>query len=125
MSKSIMIIDDEPQWLTWLTDWLSNTGVNYEVYLSLREAAAAIESGKRPHLIITDFHMGRQNGDAVARYIREEYPYIPVVLHSGDPGVSQCRGMFIKICDKGNPPQLINFLKEWLHEPGTEIQRRQ
>lgn len=46
------------------------------------ETALTLARESRPKLVILDVHLPDQNGFAVCRVLREEYPQVPVVMMS-------------------------------------------
>jgi two-component system cell cycle sensor histidine kinase/response regulator CckA len=66
----ILLIDDNCQILTSLSQALKNVGHEVEVACDGDEGIELIDSGYNCDLVITDITMPRVNGNAVARHIR-------------------------------------------------------
>ena len=66
----ILLIDDDCQILTSLSQALKHVGYEVEVACDGDEGIELIDSGYNCHLVITDITMPRVNGNAVARHIR-------------------------------------------------------
>lgn len=80
--STILIVDDEPDMLTYLTDILSG---EYDV-LTAGNAAAALEMARQsnPDLIITDVVMPVMNGEELCRILKSNFEtiHIPIILLS-------------------------------------------
>jgi CheY-like chemotaxis protein len=68
--KKILIVDDDCQILTSLSQALTHVGHEVEVACDGDEGIELIDSGYNCDLVITDITMPRVNGNAVARHIR-------------------------------------------------------
>jgi DNA-binding response OmpR family regulator len=66
----ILLIDEDCQILTSLSQALKHVGYEVEVACDGDEGIELIDSGYNCHLVITDITMPRVNGNAVARHIR-------------------------------------------------------
>ena len=66
----ILLIDDNCQILTCLSQALKHVGHEVEGACDGDEGIELIDSGYNCHLVITDITMPRVNGNAVARHIR-------------------------------------------------------
>jgi DNA-binding response OmpR family regulator len=66
----ILLIDDDCQILTSLSQALKHVGHEVEVACDGDEGIELIDSGYNCDLVITDITMPRVNGNAVARHIR-------------------------------------------------------
>jgi CheY-like chemotaxis protein len=84
MKKKILIIDDEPDVITYLTAVLTSNG--YETF-SISDVRDAIESVEevRPDLICLDIVMPRETGISFYSKLKEDSRFnrIPVIIVSG------------------------------------------
>lgn len=84
MKKKILIIDDEPDVITYLTAVLTSNG--YKTF-AVSDAKDAMESVKKvkPDLICLDIVMPRETGISFYSKLREDKKYgnIPVIIISG------------------------------------------
>lgn len=71
----LLLLDNEPEALEWLTDALTKAGDEVRAYQSGRDALAAMDDW-RPDLIISDVLMPEMDGFAFARLVR---------AHAGPP----------------------------------------
>ncbi|MDY6857297.1 MAG: response regulator [Thermodesulfobacteriota bacterium] len=108
MGKKIMVIDDEPDIITYLTTLLEEDGYETD---SAKDGVEGLEKIKenRPDLICLDILMPKKSGIGLYRELRkdEDLKGIPVVIVTGFKG-------------EDNP--LMDF-KEFLHKrsvPGPE-----
>ncbi len=100
--KTILIVDDEPDVLKWLTVLFENNG--YRV-LTARNGLEGFEKAKaeRPDLITLDISMPKESGIRMYRDLHEskELSGIPVVMLTG---VSPEFERFISTRKQVNPP---------------------
>lgn len=82
--KHILVVDDEPDTLTYLMTVLEDEGYTTTGAMNGEEALAALEE-KRPDLITLDITMPEKSGVAVYRRLKEDadYKQIPVVMITG------------------------------------------
>lgn len=82
-TKKILVIDDDPDFLTIIDNWLSE---DYEVEC-LRSGASALKylEEKRPDLILLDYEMPGMNGEQVMSRIRSnpKSERIPIIFLTG------------------------------------------
>jgi two-component system cell cycle sensor histidine kinase/response regulator CckA len=82
--KKILIVDDDSQILTSLSQALKHVGYEVEVACDGDEGIELIDSGYNCDLVITDITMPRVNGNAVARHIRSsDRQDTPIVAITG------------------------------------------
>ena len=86
MKKKVMVVDDEPDIVEFLTDLLEEEG--YAV-TSASDGAQALERVKeeRPDLVLLDVSMPKKTGTDFYRQFsrRKEFKDIPVIIVSGHP----------------------------------------
>jgi len=80
----ILLIDDDCQILTSLSQALKHVGHEVEVACDRDEGIELIDSGYQYDLVITDITMPRMSGNEVAKHIRgSNRPDIPIVAITG------------------------------------------
>ncbi len=97
--KKILLIDDEPQLLSTISEIL--TAYGYEV-IALPDAESAyplIREGERYDLVITDLHLPGMNGSELIGLFRKIMPNVPVIVLTGYATVesyiqTRCNGVF-------------------------------
>jgi CheY-like chemotaxis protein len=84
MSKNILVVDDEPGSLKFISYFLRKDG--YEV-TEARDGAEAVEliENSRFDLVLSDVRMPRVDGVALALHVRSRRPTIPIILMTGVP----------------------------------------
>jgi CheY-like chemotaxis protein len=80
----ILLIDDDSQILTALSQALRHTGFEVQIACDGDEGIELIDSGYQYDLVITDITMPRMSGNEVAKHIRgSKTPDIPIVAITG------------------------------------------
>lgn len=101
MPKKILVVDDEPDIVEFLTDLLEERGY---LVTSAHNGAAAFErvSEDRPDLVLLDIGMPKQTGtDFYRRFSRrKEFHDIPVIIVSGHPSRRISVSKNVTIIDK-------------------------
>ncbi len=78
-NKMLMAVDDEPELLDLLQEYLGRHG--FEIHTALNAAAArALLMQRVPDLAILDVNMPGENGLSLARWLRETYPDMGLVM---------------------------------------------
>lgn len=87
MSKKILVVEDQPARLRAVTYFLSREG--YEVSRA-RDGVEALELLERSpvDLVVSDIHMPRLDGVALAMRLLSKIPPIPVIMMTGDPSAN-------------------------------------
>jgi DNA-binding NtrC family response regulator len=87
MSKKILVVEDQPASLRAVTYFLSREG--YEVS-GARDGMEAMELLERSpvDLVVSDIHMPRLDGVALATHLLSKVPFIPVIMMTGDPSAN-------------------------------------
>jgi DNA-binding NtrC family response regulator len=84
---TVLVVDDEPAIRSVLCEFLAECGLNSLSAENADQAVAIIGSGKCVDLVFSDVRMpGRLDGCALARWILENKPELPVILATGDLG---------------------------------------
>ena len=115
MSKSVLVVDDEPSFAQVIGEFLTEAG--YEVYIA-NDAATALRhaTSVKPRLIISDIQMpGFGNGADAARAMRAtpDLKSTPIIFLSGlDEATAQRMIFGISGCRfVSKPPVLAAFLR--------------
>ena len=78
----VLIVDDEPSILTWLSATVKPLGLN-PVVADSGERALAILNEREVGFVITDFMMPGMDGAELVREIRHQHSVLPIVVMSG------------------------------------------
>ena len=83
-TKSVLVVDDDPDAREFLTTVLEDNGFAVRTANDGAEAIAAIEQSA-PHLVALDITMPEKSGVAVYRRIKEDeqLSHIPVIIITG------------------------------------------
>jgi CheY-like chemotaxis protein len=82
--KSILVVDDEPWSLEFISRFLRKEG--YQV-TEARDGAEALEMIGNFHfdLVLSDVRMPRVDGETLALHVRSRIPTVPIILMTGVP----------------------------------------
>ena len=82
--KMVLVVDDEPDTLTFLSTVLEDSGFKTRTAMDGEAAVRAIEE-EPPDLITLDVTMPEKSGVAVYRFVKEndQYKNIPVIIITG------------------------------------------
>jgi PAS domain S-box-containing protein len=84
LAGQILVIDDEPEVLAYMTDQLAAWGLKVTAEPSARQALDSLErKRKTPDAVIVDYTMPDMNGVEFIERLRECLPDVPVLLYSG------------------------------------------
>lgn len=90
-SQTILVVDDEPQWLQLIDRVFSSHGCRVLPSPSCTGAIALLKSSK-PDCAVLDFNLSDGDATAVCAAIRARKPRIPIVIFSSDPAAQECVG---------------------------------
>ena len=103
--KHILLVDDDPMTLEYLGDFL-------EEFAVIRKASSGIEAlntlafnliFESCDMVVTDYTMPGMNGHQLAQAIKESWPDIKILLHTGDTTIidsSHIDGIMYKPADR-------------------------
>lgn len=83
-AKKILVVDDEPDTLTYLSTVLEDSGFQTREACNGKEAVTRIEEDP-PDLIVLDITMPEKSGVSVYRFVKESdaFKNIPVIIVTG------------------------------------------
>lgn len=105
MIKRILVVDDNPDILLVLTEYLTMVGPDYQLEVCHSGAEALTLGQIRPFdLVISDYIMGNLDGMQLASKLKERQPGLKFILMSGGDEVSMSQ----KVAEAG----LSSFIKK-------------
>lgn len=105
--QTLLVVEDEPQLLTMITDVLHDLGYRVVSARSGQDALALVEAGEQFDLLLTDVVMpGKVGGFELARRLRALRPTVPVIYTSGYTGftASEMGEVRAPLLQKPTPP---------------------
>ena len=81
----VLVVDDDPQVIETLRDFLDHLGYEASAAASGEEAIAAMTT-VRPQVVLLDLLMPGISGLEALTYFREHHPTVPVIVITGAPG---------------------------------------
>lgn len=117
---SIAVLDDDPDFLTYIEDLLADEGI-YEVRTFSRPDAlfAACEE-QLPDIVLLDMKMGEFTGDWVLEQLQSRWPGICVIIVTGYPSLEDMRNTFkMKVFDYLPKPFTLAHLRQTLRNAIT------
>jgi two-component system response regulator GlrR len=87
--KSVLVVDDEPAVGATVSRLVRAAGYEPSYVNNALAALSRLESDADSFAaVVSDVHMDRMDGMALAKQISEKWPTLPVILCSGDSGPS-------------------------------------
>lgn len=116
MSKTVLLVDDNPIQLSARQMVLNQAGLEVQVATSAESALALLRSlsqSRNIGVVVTDHIMPQATGSEFVRMLREVNPEVPVIVISGMPDAQQeYEGMNVLFRQKPCPPtELIELVK--------------
>lgn len=116
MSKTVLLVDDNPIQLSARQMVLNQAGIEVQVATSADSALALLRSlsqAKNIGVVVTDHIMPQATGSEFVRMLREVNPDVPVIVISGMPEAQQeYDGMDVIFRQKPcPPPELITLVQ--------------
>ncbi len=123
--QSILLVEDEVLVRLDLADYLRKCGYHVYEAANADEAMAVLKAGHAIDLLFTDIQMpGGMDGFALARWVRERYPDIEILLTSG---VVRSARLAADLCEHGpieskpyDPQRLVLRIREKLGRAGRD-----
>lgn len=112
---AVLVVDDEPAFLSLMKVWLKRLGLRPLVSLSAEPVLEMIEA-ERPELLLIDLIMPGTDGLSLIDAVRDVYPGLPLVAISG----MQDRDMAVEAFRRGansflDKPIELDILEETIH----------
>lgn len=116
MSKTVLLVDDNPIQLSARQMVLNQAGLEVQVATSADSALALLRSlsqSRNIGVVVTDHIMPQATGSEFVRMLREVNPEVPVIVISGMPDAQQeYEGMNVLFRQKPCPPtELIELVQ--------------
>jgi DNA-binding NtrC family response regulator len=92
MKGRILLVDDDPAMLKYCARLLTYEKYSVTPCANAAEAAAAINSGERYDILLTDFHLGDGYGAELIKLIKSVSPAAKAIIMTGDENLSGTRG---------------------------------
>lgn len=81
-----LLVDDQPSVVDLYAEIVEGFSLRSDTASSVRQAIQCLERSSAPKLVITDIHMGAENGLDLVRHVRSRYgSSVPVMVISGLP----------------------------------------
>lgn len=93
-TRSVIVIDCDTSFCAWVESALTPLGFR----VSLADAAddmAALVKRREPAVAIVEIALGERDGFAVARKIRDEQPWTPLILVSAAANIRRARDVYL------------------------------
>ena len=116
MSKTVLLVDDNPIQLSARQMVLNQAGLEVQVATSAESALALLRSlsqSRNIGVVVTDHIMPQATGSEFVRMLREVNPEVPVIVISGMPdALEEYEGMDVVFRQKPCPPaELIELVQ--------------
>jgi DNA-binding NtrC family response regulator len=82
-SSTLLVVEDEILVRLPVADYLRDSGYRVIEASNASEAQAVLQAGEPVELVFSDINMPGMDGVALAKWVRREYPGVPVILTSG------------------------------------------
>ncbi len=125
-SKTILVVDDEPDVLNVLTNMLGSAGYNVIPLGDAESSLKVIRGGTKVDLVVTDLVMPGMDGSQLAEVIRKTLPDVPVILLTGHGSVetyikTRSNGVFEYINKPVRSKELCRIVQAAIGGPSTPI----
>lgn len=100
MNHRILVVEDNPQNLELVRDWLESEGHEVEGAVNLQQGLSAIQANP-PDLILLDVQLGHQDGLELAAWIRKTPPFqkLPIIAVTAHAMVVEQESMMRAGCN--------------------------
>ena len=124
MSKTVLLVDDNPIQLSARQTVLKHAGLEVQVATNADTALALLRTLSQAEnigVIVTDHIMPQATGSEFVRLLREVNPVVPVIVISGMPEAEQeYEGMNVVFRQKPcPPPELIDLVQTAIKNSGS------
>jgi len=118
----VAVIDDEASVASFMSDLLTQWGLEVTIFVDARGALDAIAGGAAFDLVITDQTMPGMTGIEFARAVRAIRAALPIVLYTGydeglAPATVERAGIVALVRKPIEPHHLVAVLEEYLRRP--------
>jgi two-component system, response regulator PdtaR len=111
----ILVVEDEVLIRFVLADELRLAGFTVIEAACAAEALAYIAAGGAVDLVFSDVHMpGSLDGLDLARLLRAQYPLLPIILTSGNPGSQSLEGLAMFVAKPYGIERALSIIFETL-----------
>ena len=92
--RRVLVVEDEALIRALLAEELRDNGLTVIEARTADEAKAYLEAGNSVDLVFSDIRMpGSMSGVALARHLRSQDPFLPIILSSAYPGMESIEGI--------------------------------
>lgn len=96
----IAVLDDDPDFLTYMEDFLKDEGLYAVRVYSRPDALLAEADDNKPAIVLLDMKMGEHRGDKVLEQLLARWPGLCVIIVTGYPSMEDMRATFkLKVFD--------------------------
>jgi DNA-binding response OmpR family regulator len=101
MKHRILIVDDDPQFRTFLGRWLELEGHDVILACDLQGGFLKIAEKPLPDIVLLDLHLATNNGLTLIHWARRQkyLAHIPIVAVTGDASIRGKKGAWDAGCD--------------------------
>lgn len=112
-APTILMVEDEPVLLETIAECLRDWGYTVLEAPNATEAIARLATDSRVDVVFTDIRMpGRMDGFGLARWVRERYPGIRILLTSGYEGHSPPEDAYLADAPLLRKPYELGLLRD-------------
>jgi DNA-binding NtrC family response regulator len=94
--KRLLLVDDDPAFRNSLQEYLERHGHAVETAENGREALTKLEQAGYD-VVLTDYNMPELNGMGVLQHIQQYYPFLPVVMMTGERSSNVAAESFVAL----------------------------
>jgi len=118
----VAVLDDDPDFLTYLEDFLSDEGLYAVRTFSNPDDLYEAADDRRPDIVLLDMKMGGVTGDKVVEQLTARYPGVCVIIVTGYPSLEDMRATFkLKVFDYLAKPFSLAQLRLTLSNAVTQF----
>ncbi len=118
----VAVLDDDPDFLTYLEDFLSDEGLYAVRTFAKPDALYEAADDRRPDIVLLDMKMGGTSGEQVLEQLTTRFPGICVIIVTGYPSLEDMRATFkLKVFDYLAKPFSLAQLRQTLANAVTQF----